>query len=123
MRMRLYISGVLLIFLTMTGNVSAQENFIAGTQDIPLMDKLSIDISDDMNFDTPAGQLMVFEAKNTHYTGSDVLSYYRNTLPKMGWTKTGNNSYIREKDSITISIIREQKPSVVRFEIVSTNTN
>ncbi len=103
--------------------VMAQEAFMPGTQDIPLMDGLRVDVSDDMNFDTPEGQVITFDAQSKRKTGTQIIDYYRDTLPRMGWTETETNHFVREKDSITLTVIRGRKPGVVRFEIMTTNTN
>ncbi len=101
----------------------AQEVFIPQTQDIPLMSDLSINMSDDMNFDTPAGQLITFEAKSRSQTGKQILNYYKKTLPEMGWVEHAHNYYTRDKDSVTMTIIRNTKPAIIRFEIILSNPN
>ncbi len=114
------ICGMLLLGAT---NAGAQEVFMPGTQDIPLMDGLKIDITDDMNFDTPEGQVIVFDAVNRRKTGQEIRQYYRATLPEMGWKETQTDHYEREGDSITLTVIEAGRPGTVRFEITATNTN
>ncbi len=119
----LFISFLIGSCLLFSASTRAQEAFIPQTQDIPLMKGLSVDVSDDMNFDTPAGQLITFEANAARHTGKEVLTYYRDTLPKMGWKENKLNCYTRDKDSVTITVIREKKPAVIRLEIVLSNPN
>ncbi len=120
--MRLFFFTVLFCFeIIIAIPTMAQEAFMPQTQDIPLMNGLSVDVNDDMNFDTPAGQLITLEAKSTSLKAQQILNYYHKTLPEMGWQETRKNYYTRDKDSVTISVIRSKKPAVVRFEIVLSN--
>lgn len=123
--MKLLMKIFVLILMLCLGHtaVMAQEAFMPGTQDIPLMEGLRVDVSDDMNFDTPEGQVITFDAQSKHKTGTQIIDYYRDTLPRMGWTETETNHFVREKDFITLTVIRVRKPGVVRFEIMTTNTN
>lgn len=106
----------------LSANTETTEIFMPGTQDIPLMSSLLVDTTDDMNFDTPAGQVITFEAKSSKETSRMILNYYRNTLPTLGWKETAPNYYMREKDSLIFTVMQAQKPAIIRVEITLMNT-
>ncbi|MBQ8557839.1 MAG: hypothetical protein IJY58_05300 [Alphaproteobacteria bacterium] len=115
------LTSVLTILLTCSGH--ADDTFISGTQDIPLMSGLTIDVSDDMNFDTPVGQVLAFEAQSSTQTSSQIISYYGQILPSLGWHCQAKQLVCtRETDTLTLIPIQDKKPAIVRFEITQTNT-
>ena len=95
----------------------AQEVFIPGTEDVPLADGLVIvSGEEDVSFDTPAGQILIVEAASDTLSAEDVLSFYRRTLPALGWQQEGMCRFERESESLTISV-QKQHPVSVRFEL------
>lgn len=106
-------------FLTIC--VWAADTFLPGTEDIPLMPELSVDITDNMDFDTPAGQIITLEGSSSKVKASDVYSFYQSVLPKMGWKQVKKGYFKRDKDTLRIIIIQPQKPVLVRFEISLTS--
>lgn len=121
--MKIFVYSLLFLLSGSLIPINAQEVFMPGTPDIPLMEGLRIDVSDDMNFDTPEGQVITFEAQNKQKTGAQIINYYRDILPKLGWIEIETNHFIREKDSMILTIIHQRKPGIIRFEITSTNTH
>ena len=121
--MKIFVYSLLFLLSGSLIPINAQEVFMPGTPDIPLMEGLRIDVSDDMNFDTPEGQVITFEAQNKQKTGAQIINYYRDILPKLGWIEIETNQFIREKDSMILTIIHQQKPGIIRFEITTTNTH
>ena len=117
MRIFLYILALLITLITGMG---VRADFLPGTDDIPLMDGLTLPEADDFSFDTPAGQILIFEAKTTQST-SNVRSFYDNTLTALGWAREKQDFYRRDKDTIQLSF---PKQGVVRFDItLSTATD
>lgn len=114
--------GFIIGSTALSATAETTEIFMPGTQDIPLMNSLLVDTTDDMNFDTPAGQVITFEAKSSKETSRTILNYYRNTLPALGWKETTPNHYLREKDSLIFTVMQAQKPAVIRVEITLMNT-
>lgn len=96
-------------------------SFLPGTQDIPQMPGLKVDITDNMDFDTPAGQIITLEGKNPQATAADIYDFYQSVLPKMGWQEIEKGYFKREKDSLRIIVIQPQNPLEIRFEISLTS--
>ena len=76
--------AVFVICLFLCG-VAYSETFLAQTTDIPLMSGIRISPVEQMDFDTPAGQVIVLEGVSKLNTGSEIISFYENVLPQMGW--------------------------------------
>jgi len=95
----------------------AAEDFIPGTEDVPLADSLTI-ISgeEDVSFDTPAGQILIVEAAADSVSADSVLSFYQRTLPALGWRQTDAHSFEREAETLNI-VVQKNKPALVRFEL------
>ena len=111
------LSLLTLLCLLMTG-VRVYADFLPGTDDIPLMDELSLPESDDFSFDTPAGQILIFEAQTTQ-SATAVRSFYDNTLTALGWTRDKQDFYHRDGDTIQLSF---PKKGIVRFDIMLSAT-
>lgn len=111
----------LALFLLSGGTAFAGESFIPGTADIPLMDGLTVNPVPSMDFDTPAGQILTVTAVGKKLSGQEVLSYYEKALPQMGWESVKKGHYQREGDSVILTVIKEGKPAVIRFETASLN--
>jgi len=96
----------------------AHADFLPGTDDIPLMDGLTLPDADDFSFDTPAGQILIFEAE-TSQSPTAVRSFYDSTLTALGWTREKQDFYRRDKDTIHLSFPSQGS---VRFDITLSAT-
>ena len=113
--------AVFLSFLLTSSLAFAQEAFLPGTEDVPLMEGLTVNPTANLDFDTPAGQIRTVNATGKSLTGQKITAYYRQTLPALGWRFEKGNRFVREKDSLVITVLKETKPAVVRFETTMTN--
>ena len=96
------------------------QDFIAGTEDIPLMDNMVIEDSETVSFDTPDGQILNL----TGYTKapqSQVKKFYNNTLKTLGWIPKKDNTYTRDKDELSLTFIPTKKGTHVNFQLTTTN--
>ena len=93
------------------------ETFLAQTTDIPLMPGVIISPVEQMDFDTPAGQVIVLEGISKQKTASEIVSFYENVLPQMGWETSKYGEFSRQDDAFNIVILKNEKPSKVRFDI------
>ncbi len=110
----------LLIFSFITSSLRA-EDFLAGTSDIPLMNGLKINTSEQMDFDTPTGQLLIIEGRSIKRTGDEILKFYQTTLPQMGWEEKTTGVFVRQNDSLTLLILQNKNPAKIRFDISLTS--
>lgn len=99
----------------------AADSFLTKTSDIPLMQGLKISPSNQMDFDTPTGQVLTLEGVSKTKTGDEVIAFYESILPQMGWENAEKGSFLRQSDTLNIVILKNKKPSKVRFDIFLTN--
>lgn len=94
-------------------------DFLPQTDDVPLMDGITINAPDDFSFDTPAGQILVFEG-TTQLSVKSIQSFYAKTLTALGWTQKEKDSYVRGSDTLKLSF---PSPKKVRFDITLSSAN
>ena len=108
---------VLLSMVVLSGSVWAT-TFLPGSEDIPLMDGLHIQNSDNFLFDTPDGKVLVIKASSQNITADAFLSFYQKTLNQLGWKGHSLTQYARENDSLSLTV-KQEKPLVVEFNFSS----
>jgi hypothetical protein len=100
----------------------ASQDFVQGSEDIPLlvgMEKIS---DDSLGFDSSVGSIMA----SSYETKTDlekIKNFYLKTLPQMGWNLKENNvgklSFEREKEKLEIEFVNQDGRDLVRFFISS----
>ena len=96
----------------------AWADFIPATDDIPLMDGITLTDTNDFSFDTPAGQILIFEGEAKE-SANAVRNFYAETLTALGWSWQKKDFYTRGKDTFQLSF---PAPNRVRFDIMLNNT-
>ncbi len=98
------------------------DGFIPGVKDLPLMDGLEEIEGTSLIFDSPMGRVVKFSAASSH-SREDVLFYYSNTLPALGWklmaVTSSGAAFVREGEDLIISFgttTQDGRPSV-KFEL------
>ncbi|WP_041794714.1 hypothetical protein [Pararhodospirillum photometricum] len=90
--------------------------FILGMDDIPLMPVLTPMPGAGMVFDSPAGRLVEAYATGT-VSASQVLSFYRDTLPQLGWQVHGPHSFVRDGEILDLDFTGGSSTLTVRFSL------
>lgn len=93
------------------------QTFIAGTEDIPLMPGLVEVVGAGLVFDKPDGRIVEAYAEGRGLASVQVLGFYRQTLPQLGWKPISDLQYQREGEDLRLSISTESNRLVVRFDI------
>lgn len=92
----------LAIFITLTGATAAEDTFIEGFPDVPLLAGIQEDESSRTVFDTPSGTV----AETTliaDQSAQDILLRYAADLPALGWACNGVATElhcVRESDEL-----------------------
>jgi hypothetical protein len=94
---------VLLAVLLAAGPMFAADAFVAGTEDLPLMPGLDPVRDSGVVFDKPQGRIVEAQAKG-RMTRAAVRSFYETTLPELGWTADGPQSWRREGERLRLDI-------------------
>ena len=111
----------LFVFIFFISSHAFAEDFLADTSDIPVMNGLQINSTEQMDFDTPTGQLLILEGTSQKKQGDDILKFYQTTLPQLGWDEKSEGIFERQNDSLHITILKNKIPSKVRFDISLTS--
>lgn len=118
---RLKVSLLFLLFFVFATPVLA-DDFLAGTEDVPLMQGLTLLSDEIFDFDTEDGRLY-FSKANTSVDSEKIWDFYRKTLPQLGWVEEETGTFAREGDVLRISIDNQstenKKSNIVIFELVT----
>jgi len=77
--------------------------FLSVIEDFPLMTGLVESIDEAMVFETGAGRVVEAQAVGP-LNPQDVTSFYRQTLPQLGWATEGQFSYLRAGERLRLEI-------------------
>jgi hypothetical protein len=77
--------------------------FVAGTEDVPLMQGLVPVEAGAVVFDKPEGRIIEAQARGKLERGA-VRDFYRSTLPQLGWKALGVNAWRREAEMLRLEI-------------------
>ncbi len=109
--------GILAICLLFARHaMAADQAFLSVLEDVPLMAGLAESQDDSVRFDTPQGRIVEAYAVGS-VTKASVLSYYKDSLPSLGWKRTAHGSYMREGEYLTVSVKMENKTAIVHFSL------
>lgn len=93
------------------------EQFLAGFEDVPVMPGIEVVGEAGVSFDSPAGRIVQAYASGS-VTRAAVRAFYRESLPQLGWARTGLLAFQREGENLTIELLGEEPGTVtVRFEL------
>ena len=110
---------LLLILLFFSAPVFAQ-NFLPGTEDIPLMDGLK-NVEETASFDSPTERMVLLSAETT-LPAKQILAFYRQTLTNLGWQPKKEGYFERGTDSFLIEITPSGKNNQIQFKLSQSNT-
>lgn len=93
-----------------------EQAFIEGSEDVPLAPSLTTVVGTGMVFDSPTGRIV--EAFATGRAAkAEILGFYGETLPALGWDSVSDNQFRREGESLTIDFFGVDGDLSVRFTL------
>jgi hypothetical protein len=90
--------------------------FLSAYEDLPLAPGLTELAGAGLSFDTPQGRIVEASARSAA-KAADILAFYAETLPQLGWAKAGDARYRRDAEMLTIEARPEGRQTVVHFTI------
>jgi hypothetical protein len=81
----------------------AENAFVPGTEDVPLMPGLAAVEGTEVVFDKPQGRIVEAQARG-RVKPEAVRRFYGETLPGLGWTKSGPQRWQRDSEALAIDI-------------------
>ena len=101
-----------LFFIQFSAHVIAQGSFSDAIDDLPLMDGLIESASETVVFDSSSGRII--KALSTgNVTRQQVMSFYRETLPQLGWKEISVGHFLREEEVLKIEFLNPKKEKIL----------
>jgi len=116
------IYNLCIVAALLIADIAYGAEFIAGTDDIPLPDGAKQIHSADIDFGNNEIRFNESYITSKKLSATKVLSFYRETLPQMGWNfKTAEENALHfERDMEILDIVIEKnKPLLIRITLKS----
>lgn len=111
---------VCLFVMFMVAPVHAQDVFVNGLPDVPIMDGLSEDIDARLEFDKEEGRIVEVVLRGT-VSPLAVMVFYRSTLPALGWvidhTDGDRLRLTRGHENLTVHADRHGRVAIVTLSL------
>jgi hypothetical protein len=102
--------------------IRVSEDFIQGSEDIPLLLGMNKIFDDSLGFDSSSGSIMT-SSYETQIDLERVKNFYHRTLPQMGWklvlSDITKSKFKREKEKLEIDFVNQNGKDIVRFFLSS----
>ena len=107
------------VFGGIWGDVSSAiaETYLPGTEDVPLMPGFEVLPAETVDFDTPAGQIVLVTMQSKDKTADSFFDFYRSTLQALGWQYQQKGYFTRDKDTLSWHVEKKAAPTRIRFDI------
>jgi hypothetical protein len=119
--------GIIIGFSLVTPSY-AEDGFIAGFEDVPLMSGLSVLDGEGMDFDSPSGRIVEVIVQGS-VTLTRIKTFYHETLPALGWQEVEVNDdmvlsrFVRDQESLSLEYLEidknqnAEKKMTIRFTL------
>ena len=94
----------------------AADVFLSRLEDLPLAPGLSEDAAAGLSFDSAAGRIVEAYARG-NLTEDQVLRFYQETLPQLGWTADNARQYRRSGERLRLDVRRSGQGLVVHYSV------
>jgi hypothetical protein len=95
---------------------AAAEQFVAGTEDLPLMPGLKPLANSNVIFDKPEGRIVEARAMGAT-TRAKVEAFYAASLPALGWKPAGRDQWQRDAERLKIDFADTKGELAVGFTL------
>ncbi len=114
---RTMICALVCVLATPWGVAAAAERFVGGMEHVPLMTGLAEIAEERLEIDSPAGPIVQVTTTGSP-TKAEVLAFYTETLPRLGWRSEGAGVFCREGKTLAIEMEESVSPWItVRFAL------
>jgi len=96
----------------------AENTFLVGHEDLPLLAGLVQDPDSVLVFDTPRGRVIEAYAQ-TNTPASAVLRAYSDALPQLGWSKVGPGEFKRDGETLLFDVVPDKATTVIRIQVTA----
>lgn len=113
--MRAFPAVFFLLMLTLVASARAEE-FVAGTEDVPLMPGLTSVAGSDLVFDKPEGRIVEAQASGA-VSRVKVRAFYASSLPQLGWERIGRDRWRRDSERLKLDFDGKDGHLTVSFTL------
>jgi hypothetical protein len=106
----------LFALLAVAPGAATAQQFVAGTEDVPLMPGLELVAGSAVTFDKPQGRIVEAQASGK-VTREAVHAFYAQTLPQLGWEPAGRDAWRREGETLRLDFHRHDGALTVGFTL------
>jgi len=100
---------------TLISYAGEQTTFFEELYDIPVMPGL-VELPEGTTvFDKPGGRIVQTTAWGEDIQDNQVIAYYNEALPQLGWQKAGVNTYVRKEEKLKITFEKQGVNDLVLF--------
>jgi hypothetical protein len=92
----------------------AADVFLSRLEDLPLVPGLSEDAAAGLSFDSAGGRIVEAYARG-NLTEDQVLQFYEETLPQLGWTAESDRQYRRGGERLRLEVMRSAQGLTVHY--------
>ena len=93
------------------------DEFVTGTEDVPLMPGLAMIAGSALVFDKPEGRIVEAQARGA-LSRAKVQAFYTASLPQLGWKKAGNDQWRRDAERLKLDFRGEDGHLTVGFTLL-----
>lgn len=94
----------------------AGDVFLSRLEDLPLAPGLSEDSAAGLSFDSAGGRIVEAYARGD-LTEDQVLRFYQETLPQLGWTADNERQYRRGGERLRLELTRSGQKLTVHYSL------
>ncbi len=123
--LRYLVSAAVVVLLAAPARAQAPEQggaqggargFVTGVEDLPLIAGLTEQADAGVVFDKPSGRIVEAYATGA-LTRAEVVAFYVQTLPELGWRQVGDMAFARESEVLRIVVSGDDGALTVRFSL------
>jgi len=112
------LAALLASALMLASPIARAQQFVPGTEDLPLMKDLAAVIGSDVVFNKPEGRIVEATARGK-VTKAAVRGFYDETLPQLGWNAaTSADTWTRETETLHLDFSGHDGDLWVTFSLV-----
>jgi len=98
------------------GAASVPVAYVAGLEDVPLMDGLAPSGGNDVSFDSPEGRIVIVNTQGA-LDRQSVMAFYAASLAELGWDRIGDSAFRREGELLRLVFGQRGALLTVRFAL------
>lgn len=107
---------LLVPLILLTALPAFADEFVDGTEDVPLMPGLASMPNADVVFDKPEGRIVEAKAIGTT-TRAKVEAFYAASLPPLGWKAAGTDRWLRDAEQLRLDFAEASGKLTVGFTL------